>query len=33
MVIWPISQRVNSAANDDENLLDEVELPKEHAWQ
>jgi len=29
--IWPISKRVNSPDNDDEQLLDEVPLPAETA--
>jgi len=29
MTIWPISTRVNSTSNDDEQLLDEIELVKE----
>ena len=29
MTIWPISTRVNSISNDDEQLLDEIELAKE----
>ena len=31
MTIWPISTRVNSTSNDDEQLLDEIELAKERA--
>jgi putative SOS response-associated peptidase YedK len=29
--MWPISTRVNSPINDDEDLLDEIELPVEAA--
>ena len=29
MTIWPISTRVNSPSNDDEQLLEEIELTKE----
>src|SRR5262245_19180253 len=31
MAIWPISKRVNSPDNDDEQLLDEIALPTETA--
>jgi putative SOS response-associated peptidase YedK len=33
MTMWPISKRVNSPANDDQDLVTEFALNQQHDWQ
>jgi putative SOS response-associated peptidase YedK len=33
MTMWPISKRVNSSANDDQDLVTEIALNQQHDWQ
>ena len=33
MTMWPISKRVNSPANDDEDLLTEIAVAEQGNWQ
>ena len=33
MTMWPISKRVNSPANDDQDLVTEIALNQQHDWQ